>query len=112
MYLFLPLKGHFDFSGFRCLTFLLEQFDPKKRVASALRLAENQKKTLRTRTDADGHQNLNGSHTKALRAIKFCCPSQPLREDIFFACQTLCLEAAILSRSFETLNSEWCLCLD
>ena len=26
---FLPLKGHFGFSGFRCLTFLLEHFDPK-----------------------------------------------------------------------------------
>ena len=29
MYLFLPLKGHFGFSCFRCLPFLLEHFDPK-----------------------------------------------------------------------------------
>ena len=29
MYLFLPLKRHFGFSGFDCLTFLLEHFDPK-----------------------------------------------------------------------------------
>ena len=29
MYLFLPLKRHFGFTDFDCLTFLLEHFDPK-----------------------------------------------------------------------------------
>ena len=37
MYLFLPLKGHFGFSGFHCLTFLLEHFDPK--IVSRVRYA-------------------------------------------------------------------------
>ena len=70
MYPFLPLKGHFGFSGFRCLTFLLEHFDPKiaSRVLYVLqKIAKNPDGRGRT----DGHQNLNGSHTKALRAIIF-----------------------------------------
>ncbi len=71
MYLFLPLKRHFGFSGFHCLTFLLEHFDPKivSRVLYVLRkIVKYPDADGRT----DGHQNLNGSHTKALRAIIVC----------------------------------------
>ena len=66
IYQLLPLKGHFGFSGFQCLAFLLEDFDPK--IASRVRYLQKIEKYPDGRTDGRTSKFEWVPH-KAIRAI-------------------------------------------